>query len=122
MNTMQDIFTKVATHLLTQNEKSMGEFPHIEGLGCAYRGENGKMCAVGCLIKDEFYDPSFENETVESDSVISALEQSLGREITLEEVSLLEELQGVHDKSDPKYWIHGLTTWAQNYGLEMPTT
>lgn len=74
MNT-QEIFNTVATHLLTQNARSMGTAPQMEGRGCLYRGENGRMCAVGCLIKDEFYDPILENEPVRDPDVIFAVDR-----------------------------------------------
>lgn len=39
--TEQQIFDKVATHLLTQMERSVDECGD-----CRYRGMNGKMCAL----------------------------------------------------------------------------
>jgi len=51
MATLQETFDKVARHLLTQQAKA--EQP--DG-NCAYRGEHGRKCAVGCLISDEEYE------------------------------------------------------------------
>ena len=48
MNTQQ-IFDKVATHLLTQNARSAAEG------SCLYRSPSGLKCAVGCLISDSVY-------------------------------------------------------------------
>lgn len=46
--TKQEFFDKVCTHLKTQRDVSVG--PH--GL-CAYRGEDGKMCAIGPFLTDK---------------------------------------------------------------------
>lgn len=58
MNTMQEEFDAVVAHLYKQGKKAMS------GKGCAYRGENGTMCAVGCRIPDEMYDPKMEGQFV----------------------------------------------------------
>ncbi len=42
--TAREVFDKVKTHLLTQNEKA-----EVEGT-CRYLINNGLMCAAGCLI------------------------------------------------------------------------
>ena len=51
----QSIFDTVAKHLATQGRKSL----HPQN-GCVYRSPNGDMCAVGVLLDDEDYRPSFE--------------------------------------------------------------
>ncbi len=40
---------------------------------CAYRSPDGKKCAVGILIKDEFYGPDLEGALVSSGCVLDAL-------------------------------------------------
>lgn len=55
----QEIFNKVAEHLLTQNAKAM------LGEECVYRSEDGCRCAIGCLIPDELYRPEFEGKNVD---------------------------------------------------------
>ena len=52
--TKQEVFDKVATHLLTQNKRS------LEDTSCVYRAKDGSMCAAGCLIPDEEYTPALE--------------------------------------------------------------
>ena len=54
----QAVFDKVVKHLLTQKRRSESK------RGCAYRGEDGAMCAVGCLISDKAYDPEIEGHSV----------------------------------------------------------
>ena len=53
----QYIFDRVATHLMTQSRKSVD--PTSDKL-CKYRGPDGCMCAIGCLMTDEEYKPAFE--------------------------------------------------------------
>ena len=57
--TNQEAFDKVTAHLLKQQVKS-----YSQEEGCMYRGPNGTMCAVGCLIPDEDYRPKFEGLSV----------------------------------------------------------
>lgn len=104
--TGQEIFDKVAKHLLTQNAQSMGI------MGCAYRGDNGLQCAVGCLIPDELYRPEFEGKTA----------HFLGRGLQdtlwgLENQGLVEALQHVHDRRPVSAWKDGLCNVAYSNGL-----
>lgn len=67
----QEVFDKVVNHLLTQNQKSIDESSQ-----CMYRGINGLMCAVGCLIPDEFYNKDLELKAADSIMVKEALSKS----------------------------------------------
>ena len=53
---MQADLNKMYDHLIKQGRKSTG----AKWDGCAYRGDQGTMCAVGCLISDEEYVPEME--------------------------------------------------------------
>lgn len=53
----QEIFNKVATHLLTQGKRSVAS----DG-SCMYRGPEGTKCAIGCLIEDDEYHPLLEGK------------------------------------------------------------
>jgi hypothetical protein len=121
--TIQEIFDKVTTHLLTQRKQSK------EGKVCLYRGPNGTMCAVGCLIKDEFYDGGLEQKLSTDIDVHAALEKS-GIEVNEELEKFLRILQQLHD-GDPvnidaaKYrkfltieWAEGLQYIATEYNLK----
>lgn len=48
------LINMIATHLAKQQKLSESK------LGCAYRGRDGAMCAVGCLIPDELYTDRIE--------------------------------------------------------------
>lgn len=97
--TNQEIFDTVVDHLIKQGK------PAMQGSGkdrqCAYRGEEGTKCAVGCLIKDEFYNPLFEGDWAGAPEVVKALAKSEvvpigGADDT---VNLLCDLQSVHDST-----------------------
>lgn len=120
--TLQEIFTKVATHLLTQGKKSEifteddADYPDST---CAYRGSNGTSCAVGCLIKDEHYDPGFEGRQVSTIQVRTALNLS-GVPTDHETMRLLGTLQHIHDARNTQNWPIALQTLADSRNLEMP--
>jgi hypothetical protein len=121
--TIQQTFDKVADHLLTQNAKSKKviggddlDFPKEFTSGCAYRGEKGRMCAVGCLIPDELYDPQMENKT--SSHVLSSYPKVQELFENVNDVNpLLNDLQALHDDSGPYAWLDGLTGIAEQYNL-----
>lgn len=127
MNTQQ-IFDKVATHLLTQNRQAM-----TLG-GCMYRAEDGAMCAVGCLINDNEYTEELEGRSLwdeityedgYSTTVREAVERSIGRPITMKEYEMLRDLQQVHDgagtdiigMSTVELWPDALRRVAKQYRL-----
>lgn len=86
--TAQEIFDKVVTHL--RGMKGQSKLP---GGGCAYRGEGGNMCAVGCLISDEEYHPHMEGK-----SVLGGRFYDFPATAKFEQHSdLLSSLQEVHD-------------------------
>ena len=129
--TTQELFDKVAVHLLTQDQRSMGHFiGHSDDRPqCAYRGDKGRMCAIGCLITDEHYDIALESKLLYGPSPGSnakgsdpylAVVNSIGRELTNVEVDMLMRLQEVHDKRTVCSWPFELRFWATNFGLECP--
>lgn len=130
---LQEIFDKTALHLLRQNRRSLQPG---SALDCAYRGENGIMCAVGVWIKDEHYDADLlEAKTADDKDVVKALVKSgvlpepTGRDLDFfedEEVDptefgarlqLLSTLQSTHDYQDPSQWRNSLIECAKLYEL-----
>ncbi len=94
----REIFDTVKTHLLTQACKStLGP----KGGVCAYRGESGMKCAVGCLIKDEFYNPCIEDRVAGHPSVVRALALS---GVDASHSEMLSALQCMHDTKSPAMW------------------
>jgi hypothetical protein len=145
--TLQDFFNKSAAHLLRQNARATYKKPGSDVAHCAYRGEQGFSCAVGCLIDDEHYDPVLEGAGVGSftdDYLKSAMELSKkdvaeirdietskwragkllvaleksGVTIDQNSVSLMASLQAVHDLNQPECWKQCLVNLAANRGLD----
>lgn len=125
--TKQEIFDRVAEHLLTQMEKS-GVVDETCGYGfrCLYRGPNGLKCAAGALIPDELYDPCIEDVSIESDKtgdfitsetlrLLVSIREKCGIE---EEKDFVRELQKIHDEFAPEYWEIELKELAKENDLE----
>ena len=104
--TKQEVFDKVVAHLLSMKERSVSGLLDI----CAYRGDNGNKCAVGCLISDEIYSGDLEGKSVEHELVRAALVLSGVGE---DSFFLLERLQSIHDESS--YW--GKSGFGNREGL-----
>lgn len=101
--TAQEIFDVVARHLLTQGRTALND------QGCAYRGDDGCKCAVGCLIDDEDYRPTFEGRRA------SIVATNLGW--PCEHHVLLNGLQSIHDNHAPQHWRVCLENLAKMNGL-----
>lgn len=94
----REIFDRVKTHLLQQNEKSYDEFN-----GCLYRGKNGLKCAVGCLIEDDEYDDAMEQNTV--DELFRYRTSFKNFDVNNERhIDILSTLQDIHDSCDVDCW------------------
>ena len=88
---------------------------------CAYRGDNGLKCAIGCLIPDEKYDPKMDGNG--SINAVYRIFPSLHELFDKNQLSFLRDLQGVHDL--PSNWSPkgfqgegSLTALAAQYGLQ----
>lgn len=92
MKTGQEIFDFAVVHM---DKQRAGSFISEYNDTCAYRGIDGKMCIVGAMIKDEFYNPLFEGVGVTNSSVMTALVKS-GVDTFANGVFLIR-LQGIHD-------------------------
>ena len=96
----QEIFEKVAKHLLTQGKKSV--YAHGDGdTLCSYKSPDGLQCAIGILIKDEFYFPGMEGQRATGKDVFRALERSLPNFPVWDNREFLQGLQHIHDDHDP---------------------
>jgi len=132
----QEIFTKVAKHLLTQGQRAVA----VEGSpACRYRGMNNTKCAIGCLIPDELYEEQMEGhsaasllgnsgyfpkhyyceQNVDKNTQLRAL---LGIEEKTEQadLSFLSYMQYVHDAVHKDFWRIRLVDFAVNNRLTMP--
>lgn len=107
--TNQEAFDKVYQHLLKQGEESLSE----DGGMCMYRGVDGKSCAIGCLIPDPEYNPSFEGAPV------TTIQRGVAALAGLS-TGLLFDLQHVHDKVEVSGWDVELNVVARRYNLTIP--
>jgi hypothetical protein len=118
MWTKQRIFNKVAKHLLKQGRRS--KFNAAKGYAvCAYRGDGGARCALGCVIWNKHYNSYLEGQSINSASVQSALEKSLGVSFEKDEDlwSFFNRLQSIHDSVMPAQWRDSLLFLAAKHGL-----
>jgi hypothetical protein len=121
--TPQEIFDRVAVHLLTQNEKAVKTYEGDNMPTCLYRTPNGLKCAVGCLIPDVLYDESMEGWGVGKNNIFPEAGEILLaktlKTIGVEKTSLplLAVLQLVHDETEPDAWREELEQVAVDYNL-----
>ncbi len=116
----QAIYNQVRDHLLKQNAQSRlpsraSSFGEIQGV-CAYRGQGGKMCAVGCLIKDKFYSNELENKPCIMPEIEEAIDRSIGPTES-GSYNLLYDLQNVHDSTAVAFWPSALKEVAIKHNL-----
>lgn len=129
--TAQEIFNKVATHLLTQRARSLTNLPETAEIpACNYRGAEGRACAVGCLIPDEMYSPDMDISDPFSGYNGTGVASLLGRFPDLKPrllpsglseragLDFLTELQYLHDSVEPDIWGKGLRELAVRWGLD----
>lgn len=108
------LFDTISAHLLKQGHRS--SYPSGEGFaaGCAYRGADGDKCAVGCIIKDEFYHIGLEDQLVYFDEVKEAVSKSIGAKEENIPFNLLVALQQIHDEVEPEDWKESLAAVERN--------
>ena len=131
LKTREEIFDYVESHLKNQGQRSIhlsGDLARFDGspaalrllvdAACAYRGEGGTMCAVGCLLADDEYDPGMEgcavDELADPDELCAGLDDDcdgcincLASSTTISpgfpdrlipHRRMLADLQGLHDR------------------------
>lgn len=109
----QEIFDRVKAHLLAQGERSVTVRKSVSI--CAYRGADGRKCAIGVLIPDDRYSAAIETLAA-SDSAIMAL---IGLTPTdTDQAELLDALQHIHDDILPSLWEGALRSIARSHGLK----
>ena len=103
----QEVYDFVAAHLLRQGEQSKDD------VSCLYRDEEGRSCAVGCLIPDAVYSDSMEGDL---DDLVHGYGPRLPS-FFKRHFRLLRDLQEVHDRSSPYWWQRNLLQTAVAYDL-----
>jgi len=89
--TAQEIFDKVWHHMSTQKVQSLSKTGN-----CAYRGDNGMACAVGCLLDDETAH-NFDDMDNASIEWIDQHHKNIIPEELRSHVELMYKLQLAHD-------------------------
>lgn len=117
---MLEVFNKVEAHLLAQGVKSIRK--SLKQDMCAYRGAGGLRCAVGCLIKDEFYHEDLEGRAMlpdkKEDDHQMLLEEALiksGIDLNSTMTHMLGDLQSLHDTVKPEVWKQRLQNLRVKY-------
>jgi len=109
----QTIFNRVLRHLKKQKwERSM-----MKSTSCAYRSEDGKMCAFGILIKDSEYVKEMEGKNSH------ALLNEFGLDRLEEHRDLIANLQNLHDSVitfGAKYYNEEIGLIAKVHSLTIP--
>lgn len=112
MNLMNiGISETIRDHLIKQRARAMTRklcwAPENPALFCQYRGDNGTMCAVGCLIPDSQYDESFEGEPINGTNNAQDLRRLLNKLYPGVDMSMLVSWQRYHDGTDYQSWVDG---------------
>jgi hypothetical protein len=92
------IAQRVIDHLFKQGRPAANYISDGDKTCCMYRMPDGRSCAVGCLIDDNFYTPAFENLTVQRREVQNAVKESINQPMYETDVALLAYLQSAHDR------------------------
>lgn len=122
--TKQEIFNLSVTGVVNQGGPS--RIDDDLDFGCAYRGDDGRKCGIGHLIKDEDYNPVSDKESL---SIWSVIEKGFLPEYipqtTIEEKNFLNDMQEGHDlvlfdDGDVEYYIEHMEELAISNDLTMP--
>lgn len=108
---LEEISLRIRDHLTKQGAASLADHGH--GATCAYRGAEGRMCAVGCLIANEHYSTELEDQSADEPVVMEALAKS---GITEDAIDLLCEWQNYHDGQDYELWCEREAPDLEHFG------
>jgi hypothetical protein len=109
----QEAFDRVARHLLTQGRRAQYGGATAYSDACRYRAPDGAMCAIGCLIPDEEYDPHIEGK-----GAGDLIEDWPELRPYLPSLRLAKALQGLHDVCPVERWPEQLRRIADEFGLD----
>ena len=122
--TNQELFDRVATHLLTQGERARG----VDS--CLYRTHYGLSCAVGGVIPDDLYHPGIErtpakvlasgnySDKMAHRNIPQETKDGLATLLGKANPDLIDCLQAAHDTSDPENWWTELEKIANRFNLD----
>lgn len=111
---LYEINDKVCAHL--ESQKKVSAVPN--STFCVYRSEDGCMCAVGALIKEEFYLPAFEGRAAYTEPVLEAVCASQGISYDtglkhMQAILLADVLCAWQNYHDRKLEFQGYRDWIE---------
>ena len=112
--TKQEIFNKVAKHLLKQNKQARDEVRD----NCCLKDVDGNKCALGCLIPAKLYHPDMEYGSMVVDFFLAYSIPGIAK--TTANLALLKDLQYVHDDIKVSEWYNQLQKVANEHKLKFP--
>lgn len=131
--TNQEAFNIMVRHLRRQQHKCFGDDGE-----CAYRGNDGDMCAVGVIIPNKMYDKSFEGSRIldilthdfcDDDDDYMYYKLSIKAKIKIKQLkkflsdvdtNMLIDIQLIHDCERVSSWDRYFEKVAVKYGLQLP--
>lgn len=104
----KDAFRIVKQHLMAQGARSTFVSSNSGASICAYRGEQGLMCAIGALIPDEEYSKNYET-VIAAGLRVSTLDGL--------DINFISRLQTIHDQRPISQWELALDALEADYEL-----
>ncbi|CAM2198205.1 conserved protein of unknown function [Paraburkholderia kururiensis] len=118
MKGLNEIFTTVQSHLLTQ-----GAISEDESGSCRLRGRYGHRCAIGVLINDEYYSYALEGLGIgyytagQDGPLLHALTRSGVDAYEPRVAALLHDLEDLHDAGQVAEWRAQLDEIARRHAI-----
>ncbi|CAB3802976.1 hypothetical protein LMG28614_05713 [Paraburkholderia ultramafica] len=112
------VYERVRHHLLAQQAVSEDETG-----SCRLRGYQGRKCAIGCLIREEYYDPALEQlgisylRSYPDSPLLQALAASGVDVRSKAMIGLLIELEDIHDGTAVSDWSCRLEWLGRELGF-----
>lgn len=110
------IFNIISKHMLEQKVRSSNE----DGL-CFYKCEDGRMCAIGCILPDDHPGLKLHCNIEELLKLFPDLRKVWDIRYK-DDIIFLKELQLIHDKQNPLKWKEYLKKFAEKYHIKFSFT
>jgi hypothetical protein len=115
----QEVFDQVATHLLTQKERSYQEREDSKEASKCYYRYNGLKCAAGCLIADDEYSFAMDLPDAQTGLGTGWFDLEIKGVIPRTQHSgLIADLQDLHDHELVGFWESKLQELAVAHSLD----
>lgn len=112
--TLQEAFDKIYTGLRGQE---WGQSVSIQTASCAYRGAEGRKCAIGFLIPDDKYLPEMDGTYPWN---VEQVMNYLKEDFTDDEILFLCRCQHIHDVHPYEEMKFHLEQLARDHNLTIP--